>query len=202
MAKWLTRLRAEEEISNSSTEGTDETDKTHHGRVSSVVSVRHDGKGENSGGAPEGGFVSFVSSPSGHLRNFSPVPEPENDPTKLQVEAAERAALAIESGVPEVYAEPFAMLQVACPPKVPVDRWRQAVNDAGIFLDRWGYAAEQLGWPIEDVFGLHPKAPLSRFDYMGIIWGLRGARVLALAATEAVTENQGGARLVWRRPMR
>jgi hypothetical protein len=27
---------------------------------------------------------------------------------------------------------------------VPLERWQEFINDAGIFLDKWGHEAEQL----------------------------------------------------------
>jgi hypothetical protein len=32
---------------------------------------------------------------------------------------------------------------------------------------------------------LHPDAPMARYDQMGLIWMLKGERVVALTATEA-----------------
>jgi len=34
------------------------------------------------------------------------------------------------------------------------------------------------------LFGLDPVAPMARYDRMGLIWMLKGERVVALAATE------------------
>jgi hypothetical protein len=59
------------------------------------------------------------------------------------------------------------------------------VNDAGIFLDQWGREAERLGWAAEELFGLHPDAPIARYDRMGLLWMLKGQRVLALTARGA-----------------
>src|SRR4051812_37174905 len=58
----------------------------------------------------------------------------------------DQAALAVTNGVPAVYATAFANLQACCPTDVPEARWRQAVNDAALFLDQWGETADRLGW--------------------------------------------------------
>src|SRR5262245_318837 len=51
----------------------------------------------------------------------------------------ERAAIAIhDGGIPEVYAEPFARLQIAQPLGIHHHRWLRAIDDAGRFLDQWG----------------------------------------------------------------
>jgi hypothetical protein len=70
--------------------------------------------------------------------------------------------MATEGGVPAALARAVAAMQEACPPGVPEPRWHQAINDAGLFLDRWGEAAELPEWTANDLFGLHPTAPLSR----------------------------------------
>jgi hypothetical protein len=41
------------------------------------------------------------------------------------------------------------------------------------------------GRTAEEFFGLHPKAPMARYDRMGLIWMLKGERVVALTATAA-----------------
>jgi hypothetical protein len=104
----------------------------------------------------------------------------------LHVDEAEREAIAIElGGVPIIYASEFARLQAHPPAEVPRDRWDQFINDAGLFLDRWGRQAEALGWRPDELFGLHPDAPMARYDRMGLIWMLRGEAVLDISETAA-----------------
>jgi hypothetical protein len=104
----------------------------------------------------------------------------------IEIDEAEREAIAIElGGVPTIYASEFARLQAHPPADVPRERWDQFINDAGLFLDRWGRQAEALGWLADDLFGLRPDAPMARYDRMGLCWLLKGERVVALAATEA-----------------
>ena len=103
-----------------------------------------------------------------------------------EVDEAEREAIAIElGGVPELYAPAFARLQAHAPPEMPLERWHHFINDAGIFLDQWGHEAERLGWRSADLFGLVRTAPMARYDCMGLLWLLKGERVVALTATEA-----------------
>ena len=87
--------------------------------------------------------------------------------------------------MPTVYALAFAQIQANAPPEVPLERRHQFINDAGIFLDQWGHEAERLGWTAEALFGLHPAAPLARYDRMGLIWMPKGECVVALTATGA-----------------
>jgi hypothetical protein len=104
----------------------------------------------------------------------------------IEIDEAEREAIAIElGGVPIIYASAFAHLQAHAAPGVPIERWDQFINDAGIFLDLWGHEAERLGWRAEELFGLHPEVPMARYDQMGLIWMLKGEYVVALTATGA-----------------
>jgi hypothetical protein len=90
-----------------------------------------------------------------------------------------RENVAIEC-VPEVYARAFAAIQTNRPADVPGERWEHFTNDAGLFLDRFGQEAERLGWRADELFGLHPTAPLARYDCMGLLWMLRGEHVTEL----------------------
>lgn len=102
------------------------------------------------------------------------------------IDEAEREAIAIEmGGVPLIYAKPFAAIQARPPADVPDDRWQQFIDDGGLFIDAWGRQAERLGWTAADLFGLHPVVPMARYDRMGLLWTLKGQRVVALTATEA-----------------
>jgi hypothetical protein len=104
----------------------------------------------------------------------------------IDIDAVEREAIAIElGGIPTIYASAFAHFQAHAAPGVPIERWHQFINDAGILLDLWGHEAERLGWRAGELFGLHPEAPMARYDQMGLIWMLKGEYVVALAATEA-----------------
>jgi hypothetical protein len=87
----------------------------------------------------------------------------------------------------------LADLEARCPERVDGDRWRQAVDDGGRFLATWGEQAAALGWGPADLFGLHPTVPLARYDAMGLVWLLRGRRVVALTDTGATIKTETGA---------
>jgi hypothetical protein len=109
----------------------------------------------------------------------------------IEIDEAEREAIAIElGGVPIIYASDFARLQAHPPAEVPRERWDQFINDAALFLDRWGIQAEALGWRADELFGLDPIAPMARYDRMGLIWMLKGECVVALAATGAKLSSE------------
>jgi hypothetical protein len=95
------------------------------------------------------------------------------------------------------YRKTFAFLQLRPPALVPVERWRQCVEDGKRFLAKWGEQAEALGWDSRDLFGLHtpPAKPhpsyqrLSRYDATGLIWLLERRKVVALTADTASIRN-------------
>jgi len=101
----------------------------------------------------------------------------------------------------------FAHLQLKPPAMVPVERWRQCVEDGSKFLAVWGEQAEALGWTSADLFALHtpPAKPhpsysrLSRYDATGLVWALEGRDVIALTAEGAVIRTATGTTLTYYR---
>jgi hypothetical protein len=43
----------------------------------------------------------------------------------------------------------------------------------------------RLGWRPEELFGLDPIAPMTSYNRMGLLWMLKGERVVALTVTGA-----------------
>jgi hypothetical protein len=82
---------------------------------------------------------------------------------------------------------------------VPPPRWRLFIDDCGRFLDR-GFAARAaaLGWGPHDLFGCDRDRPVARIDQAGLLWLLRGHRLVALTADTAVIETPTGARQTYR----
>jgi hypothetical protein len=78
-------------------------------------------------------------------------------------------------------------------------RWQSLVDDTGVFLVRWGEAANLLSWTALDLFGVHPTAPAVRFDVMGLLPVLRGDSVVALTKDEARIRGPSRAILTFRR---
>lgn len=77
------------------------------------------------------------------------------------------------------FSSELSALQVA-KPTADDQRWRDACFDARRFLEVWGAKAAELGWTAADLFALHPIAPFSRYDVMGLVWLLRGRSVVDL----------------------
>jgi hypothetical protein len=109
------------------------------------------------------------------------------------------APLASNGSVPVVYAAACAALQAKCPTNVDQPRWHDAKADADLFLAQWGEQAERLGWTADDLFGLHPVAPLARYDDIGLVWLLRGRSVVALTDMEAAIQTASGGKLTYYR---
>jgi hypothetical protein len=83
------------------------------------------------------------------------------------------------------YREALARLAARLPEDVPADRCRRFLADAESFLQNWSDEANQIGWTAEELFGLHPIAPMARCDRMGLLWMLKGERVVEVTATGA-----------------
>jgi hypothetical protein len=73
--------------------------------------------------------------------------------------------------VSPLYSADFAKLQLTPPPGLSVQRWLQAVDGAGRFLDALGREAQALGWTADDLF-----------SPTGLILTLNGAHVTALTS--------------------
>jgi len=101
---------------------------------------------------------------------------------------------------PVSYASALAVLRAECPAYIDAADWQQAIEDGHRFVTQWGKQAEALGWTPADLFGLHtpPKNPapnyrrLSRYDKTGLVWLLRGRRVVEFTKDKAVIETATG----------
>ncbi len=103
-------------------------------------------------------------------------------------------------GVPEEWVQGVAdLLAMARPASCPDAKWQALREDAYHFLRDHAARAHELGWTALDLFGVHRTRPWVRFDCMGLVPLLNGARVTALSGIEAVIEKPKGARLTFRR---
>ena len=100
-------------------------------------------------------------------------------PDEIEAIIAERQAVAeIDGGVPVEFSWSFASLQTMRPHRVPEEVWRQAIDDAGRFLDQFGETAAALGWDCDYLF---PAG--------GLIWFLEGASVVAVNRVTATLSD-------------
>src|SRR5262249_45001870 len=101
---------------------------------------------------------------------------------------------------PGFYASALAAIRYKCPHYIDAADWQQAIEDRHRFVIQWGKQAEALGWAPADLFGLHtpPEKPapnyrrISRYDQTGLIWLLRGQRVVELTREKAVIATATG----------
>ena len=141
----------------------------------------------------------------------APEPLPEPIMTELRAHKAEVidflnrpvarvVLLAVPPGVPETWTQGVAdLLAMPCPASCPAERWEALREDSYRFLRNHAAQAHGLGWGEYNLFGVHPVKPWVRFDCMGLVPLLNGAKVVALSDTEAVIEKPSGARVTWRR---
>ena len=94
--------------------------------------------------------------------------------------------------VPERYLDAWARLQCQKPTRVSDAEWRQAIDDAGRFLDQWGSLAVQFGWRPSDLFDIpgdgKPAVPAKNAQTefsCGLAWFLKGERVRGLGPEHA-----------------
>jgi hypothetical protein len=77
--------------------------------------------------------------------------------------------------------------------------WSQFLSDADQFASIWGDRALECGWSDEDLFGVHPAAPASRYDAMGLVLLIRGGEVVKLDSEIATVKTPGRSLLrFWR----
>ena len=100
------------------------------------------------------------------------------NPEEAQVWLEERKGMAMGK-VPERYLDAWARFQLQCPGGVSEERWHQAIDDAGRFLDQWGKLADCFGWSPGDLFDV------PRDGAIGLAWWLEGRTVSALGPEHA-----------------
>ena len=103
--------------------------------------------------------------------------------------------LAVPPGVPEAWIQGVRdLLAMPRPAAWPEERWAALRKDAFAFLRDNGAEAVGLGWHELDLFGIDPRAPLARFDAMGLVVLLNGKRVVELHHDRAIIEDHHGQR--------
>jgi hypothetical protein len=85
-------------------------------------------------------------------------------------------------GAPERYLDGWARLQLQRPIGMDELRWRRAIDDAGLFLDRWGALADAFGWTLGDLMDVPCDGKPG-----GLVWFLEGEAVVSLGPDRAVT---------------
>jgi hypothetical protein len=145
---------------------------------------------------PDGDPGSNVAEPAGYLSpNQSPAViygEPGPEPTQGHI------------GVPPKWIEGIAKLdRHRAPPHVPLHLWRRFIGDCERFLDPnaiWAAEAAAMGWDAPSLFGCAPTQPLAHMQVAGLIWALRGRKIVRLYPDWASIEDSAdGSRYVFNR---
>jgi hypothetical protein len=85
--------------------------------------------------------------------------------------------------VPEPYFDAWARLEVQKPMRVSDAEWRQAIDDAGRFVDQWASLAVEFGRKPGDLFDV-PREGKS-----GLVWYLAGETVRSIGPDGAFTTS-------------
>jgi hypothetical protein len=79
-------------------------------------------------------------------------------------------------------------------------RWGRVCLDCAELVERWGAEMQQLGWSVEDAFGIHPKVPGTAVQCYGLGVLLNGGKLVELTAAGATIERPNGVRHKFIRP--
>jgi hypothetical protein len=83
---------------------------------------------------------------------------------------------------------------------VSITRWKEFLRDFWLFVEQgWAARAYALDWTDLEILGCDSSTPWSRYDHQGLVFLIRGGRVVALDAKAAVIETEGGALQMFRR---
>jgi hypothetical protein len=79
------------------------------------------------------------------------------------------------------------------------EAWHQLLLDTDCFFQRWVGRRELIAWSYKDLLGVHPRAPASRYDAMGLLLLIRSGEVVKLRDQCATIRTQGGSPLTYRK---
>jgi hypothetical protein len=119
--------------------------------------------------------------PNGKIRGVAGDVAAPPEPDEAQLE--ERKGMAMR-GVPEPYLDAFARLQCQKPVRVSDANWRQAIDDAGKFLDAWKSLALELQWTAGELFDCPSDGKSG-----GLVWFQKGECVRGLGPEHAVLRD-------------
>jgi hypothetical protein len=92
-----------------------------------------------------------------------------------------------------------ALAKMAPPAGFSADRWTTIVDAIRRCDSQHVVEAIRLGWTVEDLFGMNPYAPATRYDGRGVATMLsEDDRVVALSS-DAIVIERNGAKLSFRR---
>jgi hypothetical protein len=124
-------------------------------------------------------------------RPGSEIPEPAGHLSTNQSSAVVYSAdLSSTEKVPREWIDWVARLdRHRAPAGIPLHRWRQFIDDCERFLAIWAAKAAHLGWNTEALFGCALTQPLAHMQVAGLIWALRGRKIVRLYPDWASIED-------------
>lgn len=97
---------------------------------------------------------------------------------------------------------PFALRRLRLmllPDSFRAEFFRQLIIDSERFFDRWSGTINVGSWSDINLFGVHPRAPLARYDAMGLLLLVRGREVIELHADHARIGSAGRSTLTYQK---
>ena len=155
---------------------------------------------ENATSAGDPAKAAKAAKPSAKFSGFSKFSSGRLAFCPSEAESERTVVVEHDTGVPHEWEEGVARLDGAVAPAgFAAHRWRELVDNAGRFIDRWAAQARSLGWTTFSIFGCHPEAPLARHDMQGLVFLIGSGEVVAITAATAAIRTRGGALLTFRR---
>ena len=113
------------------------------------------------------------------------------------------AAMSFEA--PQEWQDGVSRLRgMSTPETVTIDSWAAFLASCDSFMaGPWPGKAASMGWDAHHLFGCDGLRPAARVDRLGLLWLLRGGRIVALTSESAVIEMPSMSRLTYRvKPIR
>jgi hypothetical protein len=125
----------------------------------------------------------------------------EKDIGRETSEKSEESCCSRLPGIVGAWVAGLARLHPDClPADVPLNRWQQFLADARRLFDGGIVAqAASAGWTAHDLFGCDNTKPFGRVDQMGLVWFVKGGRIVSISMSAAVIETPTGVRQTFRR---
>ena len=135
-----------------------------------------------------------------HLSAPAKPPQDVLDALKLHKPKIMAALAAASFETPQEWRDGVSKLLGTPPPEgMAPESWMLFLASCDAFMATpWPGQAASMGWTAYNLFGCDGLKPVARVDRMGLLWLLRGGRIVALTSGTAVIEMPSGSRLTYR----
>ena len=105
----------------------------------------------------------------------------------------------VADAAPQEWLDGVSKLLGTPPPEdMAPESWMLFLASCDAFMaGPWPGKAASMGWTAHNLFGCDNLKPVERVDRMGLLWLLRGGRIVALTSESAVIEMPSGSRLTY-----